>query len=66
MKLRTFKTAWPRVDDSAYVDPQASVIGDVVIGPDSSVWPMTVIRGDVNQIRIGARSNVQDLSLIHI
>jgi carbonic anhydrase/acetyltransferase-like protein (isoleucine patch superfamily) len=66
MKLRTFKTAWPHVNDSAYVDPQASVIGDVEIGPDSSVWPMTVVRGDVNRIRIGARSNIQDGSVIHV
>lgn len=66
MKLRTYKAAWPHIDDSAYVDPQALVIGDVVIGPDSSVWPMTVIRGDVNTIRIGARSNVQDGSVIHV
>ena len=66
MKLRTFKSAWPHVNDSAYVDPLASVIGDVVIGPDSSVWPMTVIRGDVNHIRIGARSNVQDGSIVHV
>ena len=66
MKLRTFKSAWPHVNDSAYVDPQASVIGDVAIGPDSSVWPMTVIRGDVNHIRIGARSNVQDGSIVHV
>lgn len=66
MKLRTYKSGWPHIHDSAYVDPQASVIGDVVIGPDSSVWPMTVIRGDVNVIRIGARSNVQDGSVIHV
>jgi len=66
MKLRTYKAAWPHIADSAYVDPQASVIGDVAIGPDSSVWPMTVIRGDVNRIRIGARSNVQDGSVIHV
>ena len=66
MKLRTFKTAWPHISDSAYIDPQASVIGDVTIGPDSSVWPMTVIRGDVNHIHIGARSNVQDGSIIHV
>jgi carbonic anhydrase/acetyltransferase-like protein (isoleucine patch superfamily) len=66
MKLRTYKSAWPHIHDSAYVDSQASVIGDVVIGPDSSVWPMTVIRGDVNRIRIGARSNVQDGSVIHV
>ncbi len=66
MKLRTFKSAWPHIHDSAYVDPQASVIGDVAIGPDSSVWPMTVIRGDVNRIRIGARSNIQDGTIVHV
>lgn len=66
MKIRTFKNAWPHIDDSAYVDPLASVIGNVVIGPDASVWPMAVIRGDVNHIRIGARSNVQDGSIVHV
>ena len=66
MKLRIYKETWPHIDNSAYIDSQASVIGNVVIGPDSSVWPMTVIRGDVNQIRIGARSNVQDGSVIHV
>jgi carbonic anhydrase/acetyltransferase-like protein (isoleucine patch superfamily) len=66
MKLRTYETAWPHVHDSAYVDNQASVIGDVVIGPDSSVWPMAVIRGDVNHIRIGARTNIQDGSVVHV
>jgi carbonic anhydrase/acetyltransferase-like protein (isoleucine patch superfamily) len=66
MKLRTYKEAWPHVNDSAYVDSQATVIGDVAIGPDSSVWPMAVVRGDVNHIRIGARSNVQDGSVIHV
>jgi carbonic anhydrase/acetyltransferase-like protein (isoleucine patch superfamily) len=66
MKLRTYKSAWPHIDGTAYVDSQASVIGDVVVGPDSSVWPMTVIRGDVNRIRIGARTNVQDGSVVHV
>ncbi len=66
MKLRTYKSAWPHIDDSAYVDSQASVIGDVVIGHDSSIWPMTVIRGDVNSIRIGACTNVQDGSVVHV
>jgi carbonic anhydrase/acetyltransferase-like protein (isoleucine patch superfamily) len=66
MKLRTYKSAWPHIDDSVYVDSQASVIGDVVIDHDSSVWPMVVIRGDVNRIRIGARTNVQDGSVIHV
>jgi carbonic anhydrase/acetyltransferase-like protein (isoleucine patch superfamily) len=66
MKLRIYKSAWPHVHDSAYVDPQASVIGDVIIGTDSSVWPMAVVRGDVNRIRIGERSNVQDGAVIHV
>ena len=51
---------------SAYVDPQAVVIGDVTIGEDSSVWPCVVIRGDVNWIRIGARTNIQDGSVCHV
>jgi carbonic anhydrase/acetyltransferase-like protein (isoleucine patch superfamily) len=66
MKLRTFKNAWPHIDDTAYIDPQASVIGDVKIGADSSVWPMAVIRGDVNRIHIGERSNIQDGSIVHV
>ncbi len=51
---------------SAYIDAQATVIGDVVIGEHSSVWPAVVIRGDVNWIRIGARTNVQDGSVLHV
>ena len=66
MTLRTYKNVHPRVATSAYVDPHAVVIGDVEIGEDSSLWPMTVARGDVNRIRIGARSNVQDGSVIHV
>ena len=48
------------------MDPQASVIGDVVLGEDVSVWPFTVIRGDVNFIRIGDRTNIQDGTVIHV
>lgn len=66
MKTRIYKNAWPHVHDSAYVDPQAAVIGDVTIGADSSVWPMAVVRGDVNRIRIGARTNIQDGTVIHV
>lgn len=51
---------------SAYVDEQALVLGDVEIGADSSVWPMTVVRGDVNRIRIGERTNIQDGSVLHV
>ena len=55
----------PRVHDSAFVAPGAVVIGDVEIGPDASIWYNCVVRGDVNRIVIGARSNVQDGTVIH-
>lgn len=64
--LRRFEDITPSVDPSAWVDATALVIGDVVIGPQSSVWPMTVIRGDVGSVRIGARSNIQDGSVLHV
>lgn len=63
--LRSFKSISPRVDVSAYVDQSAQVIGDVEIGAESSVWMNVVIRGDVNHIRIGRRTNIQDLTLLH-
>lgn len=56
----------PTVDPSAFVDASAQVIGDVHIGPESSVWMNVVVRGDVNSIRIGARTNIQDLTLVHV
>jgi carbonic anhydrase/acetyltransferase-like protein (isoleucine patch superfamily) len=55
----------PRVDPSVFVAETARVIGDVELGPDASVWFGAVVRGDVNYIRIGARSNIQDLTVIH-
>jgi len=63
---RTFRGIRPTVDPSAYVDESAQVIGDVHIGSESSVWMNAVIRGDVNAIRIGARTNVQDGAVIHV
>ena len=56
----------PRVDPTAYVDASAQVIGDVEIGAESSVWMNAVIRGDVHRIRIGARSNIQDGTVVHV
>ncbi len=56
----------PKLGPGTYVDPAALVIGDVETGADVSIWPMAVVRGDVNQIRIGARSNVQDGSVLHV
>ena len=56
----------PRVHPTAYIDDSAQVIGDVEIGEESSVWMAVVIRGDVHQIRIGCRSNVQDGTVVHV
>ncbi len=56
----------PRVHPTAYIDSSAQVIGDVEIGEESSVWMAVVIRGDVNRIRIGRRSNVQDGTVVHV
>ena len=64
--LRPFKSTVPTVDPSAYVDASAQVIGDVVIGAESSIWMNVVVRGDVNVIRIGRRTNVQDLTMVHV
>jgi carbonic anhydrase/acetyltransferase-like protein (isoleucine patch superfamily) len=55
----------PRIDPTAFVHPDAVVIGDVEIGPESSIWPGTVLRGDNGSIRIGARSSIQDGSVVH-
>lgn len=65
-KLRRFETNYPDIAEDAYVDEHAIVIGDVTIASHSSVWPMCVIRGDVHRIRIGARSNIQDGSILHV
>src|SRR5262249_32632425 len=56
----------PQIAASAYIDPASVVIGEVLIGEDSSVWPLCVVRGDVNYIRIGARTNIQDGSILHV
>jgi gamma-carbonic anhydrase len=57
---------YPVIHDSAFIAPNAVVIGDVEIGPDSSIWFGCVVRGDVNVIRIGARTNIQDGTIIHV
>ena len=64
--IRGYRGRMPQIAPSAYIDPAAVVIGDVSIGEDSSVWPCAVIRGDVNWIRIGARTNIQDGSVLHV
>ena len=66
MSVRSFKGITPVIHATAYVDETALVIGDVTIGADSSIWPMTVIRGDVHSIKIGARTNIQDACVCHV
>ncbi len=66
MAIRDFENILPDLHPDTYVDETALVIGDVVIGKDSSVWPFTIIRGDVNRIRIGANTNIQDNSVLHV
>ena len=64
--IRAFQGVSPVLGEGTYVDEAATVIGDVVLGDDVSIWPGTVVRGDVNYIRIGARTNVQDGTIIHV
>jgi carbonic anhydrase/acetyltransferase-like protein (isoleucine patch superfamily) len=64
--IRTYQSITPQLGERAFVDASAVVIGDVQIGEDSSVWPLTVIRGDMHRIRIGKRTSVQDGSVLHI
>ena len=66
MTLRKFESFTPTVAASAYVDSTALVIGQVRIGEDSSIWPLSVIRGDIHFIAIGERTNVQDGTVIHV
>ena len=64
--LRPYRDRFPTLGERAWVDESARVIGDVVLGEDASVWPFTVVRGDVNFIRIGDRTNIQDGSVVHV
>lgn len=66
MTVRSLDQISPRIPHSAYVDETALVIGDVSLGEDASVWPMAVVRGDMQPISIGARSNVQDGCVLHV
>ena len=64
--MLTFGGRTPLVHESAFVAPGAQLIGDVEIGPEASIWYNCVLRGDVNRIRVGARTNIQDGSVIHV
>ncbi|HLD17269.1 MAG TPA: gamma carbonic anhydrase family protein [Coxiellaceae bacterium] len=64
--IRVFQHKYPVIAKSAYVDESAVVIGDVELGEESSVWPHAVLRGDIHSIRVGARSNIQDGTVVHV
>jgi carbonic anhydrase/acetyltransferase-like protein (isoleucine patch superfamily) len=64
--IRPFNGIEPKIDETAYVTDDAVIVGDVEIGENSSVWYGSVLRGDVNYIRIGARTNIQDQTIIHV
>jgi carbonic anhydrase/acetyltransferase-like protein (isoleucine patch superfamily) len=66
MTIESYQGTTPQLGNRVYLHPSSNVIGDVVLGDDASVWPGTVIRGDVNAIRIGHGSNIQDLSVLHV
>lgn len=61
-----YKGVWPRIDETAFLAAGAMVIGDVEIGAESGLWFNTVVRGDVNHVRIGARTNLQDGTVVHV
>lgn len=66
MAIRTFEQYTPQIDPTAFVDDSAVVTGNVLIGADSSIWPMCSVRGDIHSIRIGQRTNIQDGSILHV
>jgi len=66
MNIRSFQGKTPRLGEGTFIDGTALIIGDIQLGADVSFWPMSVARGDVNHIRIGARSNFQDGSVLHV
>ena len=66
MTIRNFENKHPKIHSTTFVDDTALILGDVQIGENCSIWPMTVIRGDVNSIEIGNNTNIQDNSVLHV
>lgn len=63
--IRSYRGKLPQIPSTCYIDPSAQILGDVILGERSSVWMNAVLRGDVNSIRVGNCSNVQDCSVLH-
>ena len=66
MSLRSYKNTKPTISDSCYIDESAVIVGKVECADDVSIWPLVAARGDVNYIKIGARSNIQDGTVLHV
>ncbi len=66
MMIENFRGVMPTIASDVYIHASAAVIGDVHVGEHSSIWPQCVVRGDVNFIRIGNNTNIQDLSMLHV
>ncbi|MBW3698429.1 gamma carbonic anhydrase family protein [Vibrio sp. T187] len=64
--IRSYKGITPKIGKRVYIDESAVLVGDIVLGDDSSIWPLVAARGDVNHIHIGERTNVQDGSVLHV
>ena len=64
--IRKFNNILPVIHKTAYIDEQATIIGDVKVGEDSALWPQSVARGDINKIIIGCRTNIQDGAVLHV
>ncbi|MHB8111038.1 MAG: gamma carbonic anhydrase family protein [Syntrophorhabdaceae bacterium] len=64
--IAQFRGKYPRIDPSAYIVDNATIIGDVEIGPQTNIWFQSIVRGDTNHIKIGARCNIQDACVIHV
>ncbi|GMR16697.1 MAG: gamma carbonic anhydrase family protein [Gammaproteobacteria bacterium] len=66
MTIRNFENKQPQIHATTFIDDTALILGDVKIGEDCSIWPLTVVRGDVNSIQIGNNTNIQDNSVLHV
>ncbi|EKO3562957.1 gamma carbonic anhydrase family protein [Vibrio fluvialis] len=64
--IRSYKEITPQIGERVYIDESSVLVGDIKIGNDASIWPLVAARGDVNHIVIGARSNIQDGSVLHV
>ncbi|WP_407333243.1 gamma carbonic anhydrase family protein [Enterovibrio sp. 27052020O] len=64
--LRSYKGIFPQVGARVYIDPTSVLVGNITLGDDASIWPLVAARGDVNHIRLGARTNIQDGSVLHV